>query len=398
MSVDSKPVKRFGILTSGGDSPGMNAAIRAVVRAGIYHGYEVCGVRYGYLGLYEGMPKDDPNKYIFPMTAGSVGDIVHRGGTILHSARLPAFKDHKEIRDRVYENCVRAGLDALVVLGGDGSFAGMERLNKDYGLRVIGLPCTIDNDLAYTDFSIGFDTAVNTAVNCINELRDTMSSHDRISVVEVMGRHCGDLAIYAGAAAGAEAILIPEMEYSDEKWMKIIIDKIDKSRKRNKRYGIIVVAEGVTRFSPEKSNIAAEIQAIANGIDAESSPLALKEALSGLAAKHRDEFTPDTIAKRIEEHYKDQTERDENGIVISAVDARGTVLGHIQRGGSPTATDRMIASRLGLHAIDRLTKGADAEVVGIVENQLLHLDVGVALKKVRQPNYEMIRLADILAM
>ncbi|WP_040931205.1 6-phosphofructokinase, partial [Paenibacillus larvae] len=257
-------IKSIAVLTSGGDSQGMNAAVRAVVRSGLFHGLKVFGVQRGYQGLL----KDD----IREMDLRSVGDIIQRGGTILQSARCKEFQT-PEGQQLAAENLRKRGIDGLVVIGGDGSYQGANKLNK-LGIKTIGLPGTIDNDISFTDFTIGFDTAVSIVVDAINKLRDTMTSHERSSVVEVMGRHCGEIALYAGLASGAEAILVPEIKFD----LDDVANRMKDNFLHGKRHSIVIVAEGVG---------------------------------SG-----------EEIAKQI-------TER--NGI-----DTRVTVLGHIQRGGTPT--------------------------------------------------------------
>ena len=224
-------MKKIAILTSGGDAPGMNACIRACVRSAINSGLEVYGVDRGYKGLVE-------NK-IFPMDSHSVCEIIHRGGTILKSARCLEFKD-TNTRKIAADNLKALGIEGLVVIGGDGSFTGAKALSDEYGINVVGVPGTIDNDLAYTDFTLGFDTAVNTVLWAINALRDTMTSHDRVSIIKVMGRHCGDIALYAGICGGAEYILVPEVPYDIQK----IASEIKMNKERGKTASIIVLAEG----------------------------------------------------------------------------------------------------------------------------------------------------------
>ena len=238
-------MKRIGLLTSGGDAPGMNAAIRAVVRTAIYFGMEVYGIERGYAGLIEDK--------MMPMEMRSVSDIVQRGGTKLRTARCLEMLTVDGQKQAV-ATLERRGIEGLVVIGGDGSFRGAKCLTEDYGIPTIGIPGTIDNDLEYTDYTLGFDTAVNTCLEIINKLRDTMNSHERISVVEVMGRHCGDIALYAGIASGAEIIVVPEISYN----MDDIVMRINRSRANGKHSNIIIVAEGVT--SAEK--FARELQEV----------------------------------------------------------------------------------------------------------------------------------------
>ena len=263
-------MKRIGLLTSGGDAPGMNACIRAVVRTAIYFGMEVYGIERGYQGLI-----DDE---MIPMEMRSVSDIVQRGGTKLRTARCLEMLT-KEGQKRAVKTLEARGIDGLVVIGGDGSFRGAKCLSEEYGVPTIGIPGTIDNDLEYTDYTLGFDTAVNTCIDVINKLRDTMTSHERISVVEVMGRRCGDIALQTGIATGATAILVPEIEYNIE---RDVIARIVNTQKTGKKHFIIVVAEGV------------------GGVN--------------------------DLAKYVEQRL--------------GIEARATVLGHVQRGGSPTLRDR----------------------------------------------------------
>jgi len=292
-------LKKIGVLTSGGDSPGMNAAIRAVVRKGIYHGLEVYGIYNGYQGLVNGN--------IEKMEVGSVGDILHRGGTMLRSARLPEFKN-PEVQKKGLEVLREHGIEGLVVIGGDGSYRGALALSK-LGMPCIAVPGTIDNDIAGTDFTIGFDTALNTVIDAVDKLRDTASSHDRTFVVEVMGRHAGDIALLSGLGVGAETILIPEEDYD----MDEIVDRLNHGRERGKKHSIIIVAEGV---------------------------------MSGA---------------QFAEELKKRTN----------LDVRVTTLGHIQRGGSPTVNDRVLASMLGARAVELLMEGKGGRAVGIVDNKVV---------------------------
>ena len=275
-------IHKIAVLTSGGDAPGMNAAIRAVVRAGINNGFEVFGVYNGYLGLVEGD--------IRPLNRGSVTNIINRGGTILGTARLPEFQD-MEVTKKGADNLKALGIDALVVIGGDGTYHGALRLTK-CGIRCVGLPGTIDNDIACTEITIGFDTAVNTAVECIDKLRDTSNSHQRCSIIEVMGRNCGDIAYAAGIAGGCDLIITSETGYDE----KVVMDLVSKAKRQKRRHILIVFTEHITDVS--------------------------------------------ALAQKI----KEQT----------GFDSRATVLGHIQRGGIPTPFDRILATRLGVKAVQEL--------------------------------------------
>ena len=317
-------MKKIAVLTSGGDAPGMNAAIRAVVRKALQEGLEVVGVQKGYSGLINGE--------LIPMNRNSVSDIIHRGGTVLRTARCPEFKK-EEVRQHAANLLKDNGIDALVVCGGDGSFTGAKLLSK-LGVKTIGLPGTIDNDLAYTDFTIGFDTALSTISDAINKLRDTSTSHDRVSVIEVMGRNCGDLALYAGIASGAEAIIVPEVDFDKDK----LSDEIIQGKSRGKTHTIVVVAEGVG--------------------DSES------------------------LAKYIEEK--------------TGAESRATILGHIQRGGTPTPMDRVLASKLGAKAVDLLLEGKTSRVVGVRDNKVIDMDIDEALAMKRVFDIDLYKMAQTI--
>lgn len=314
-------MKKIGILTSGGDAPGMNAAIRAVVRKGIYHDLEVYGIYNGYQGLMEGK--------IVKMELGSVGDIIQRGGTMLYSARSEQFKT-EEGQQIAIQQLEKYGIEGLIVIGGDGSFQGAAKLTAK-GYPCIGVPGTIDNDIPGTDFTIGFDTALNTIVEAVDKIRDTATSHERTYVIEVMGRNAGDLALWAGLADGAESILIPERDQDFEE----VIDRLRRGHDRGKKHSIIILAEGV-----------------GNGID---------------------------YGKRIEEATKYET--------------RVTVLGHIQRGGRPTGFDRVLASRLGGKAVDLLREGKAGKMVGIQNNQLVDHDIIEVLKQPHDVDMSLYKLS-----
>ncbi len=319
-------MKRIGVLTSGGDSPGMNAAIRAVVRKAIYHDIEVYGIYHGYTGLINGN--------IEKMEIGSVADIIHRGGTMLYSARCPEFKT-LEGQLKGVENLKKLGIEGLVVIGGDGSYRGAQKLTG-HGFPTIGIPGTIDNDIPGTDFTIGFDTALNTVIQAIDKIRDTATSHERTYVIEVMGRDAGDIALWSGLADGAESILIPEEKFE----MSDILSRLKRGHDRGKRHSIIVVAEGV-----------------GSGVE---------------------------IGKQIQQEMNMET--------------RVTVLGHVQRGGSPTASDRVLASRLGARAVELLLEGAEGRTVGIQSNQIIDLDINEALALPHEVNQKMCQLAKELSI
>lgn len=318
-------MKRIGVLTSGGDAPGMNAAIRAVVRVAIAKGLKVSGIYRGYQGLIEGD--------IVDMDISSVGDIIHRGGTKLLTARSMEFMTEKG-QERAVEILKMFNIDGLVVIGGDGSFTGAAKLNK-LGFPVIGIPATIDNDLWYTDSTIGFDTAINTVVNAIGNIRDTSSSHGRINIIEVMGRECGDIALYAGIAGGAENIIVPEFGFNYDETAKKIIE----GKNRGKLHHIIILAEGVG-----KPYEAAEII-----------------------------------------HQKTQME------------TRVTVIGHLQRGGIPTANDRILASRFGERAVNLLIKGKSGLAVGNKGNKIIEVTIEEAITKHEMKHKDLYELAEMLS-
>ncbi|KGX89097.1 6-phosphofructokinase [Pontibacillus litoralis] len=319
-------MKKIGVLTSGGDAPGMNAAIRSVVRKCLYHNVEVYGIYYGYQGLIDGNIKK--------MELGSVGDIIQRGGTMLYTARCPEFKTD-EGQQKGIEQLEKYGIEGLVVIGGDGSFMGAKKLTEK-GFPCIGVPGTIDNDIAATDYTIGFDTALNTVIEAIDKIRDTATSHERTYVIEVMGRDAGDIALWAGLADGAETILIPEVDED----FNHIVDRLKRGHDRGKRHSIIIVAEGV-----------------GSGVD---------------------------FGKRIQEATNFET--------------RVTVLGHTQRGGSPTAYDRVLASRLGAKSVDLLLNGEAGRMVGIQNNQVVDHDIIEALNNKHAPDLTMYQLSKELSI
>ncbi|HHV35109.1 MAG TPA: 6-phosphofructokinase [Syntrophomonadaceae bacterium] len=319
-------MNRIGVLTSGGDAPGMNAAVRAVVRKGIYHGLQVVGIRRGFLGLLK--------KEFVPFSLGSVADIIHRGGTFLHTARCEEFKTEEGQREAL-RNLQDEGIDGLVVIGGEGSMHGALAL-AEYGMTVVGIPATIDNDLTGTELSIGFDTAVNNVVDAINKIRDTATSHERVFIIEVMGRKTGHIALFAGLAGGAESILIPEESLN----MDEVIFKLQRGMNRGKLHSIIVVAEG---------------------------------AASGMAVGEE-------IRRR------------------TGLETRITILGHLQRGGMPTAIDRVLASRMGAKAVDLLQDEVSKQMVGIIAKELVAVDLEEVLSKKREPDRSIWELAAILAI
>ncbi|MBC6309442.1 6-phosphofructokinase [Listeria sp. FSL L7-1582] len=319
-------MKRIAVLTSGGDAPGMNAAARAVVRKGIYEGLEVYGIDYGFLGLVNGD--------IHKLDLGSVGDLLHRGGTFLYSARYPEFAT-EEGQLKGIEQLKKFGIEGLVVIGGDGSYHGAEALTKR-GFPTVGIPGTIDNDISGTDFTIGFDTALNTVLDALDKIRDTATSHERTFIIEVMGRDAGDIALWSGLAGGAEAIIVPEHNFV----MEDVVERLNNGLARGKKHSIIVVAEGV---------------------------------ISG------NEFA-NQLAEFGDYH------------------ARVTVLGHVQRGGSPTAFDRVLASRLGARAVDLLMENRGGLAVGIQNNKIVENDITEVLKQKHVIDKEMFDLATILSI
>ena len=305
----AKEIKTIGVLTSGGDAPGMNAAVRAIVRAGISKGYRMMGIQRGYNGLIDGE--------VYEMNVRSVSEIIHRGGTILYTARCLEFKT-AEGQAKGVARCKELGIDAVVVIGGDGSFMGARALSN-LGIPCVGIPGTIDNDIACTDYTIGYDTAMNTALEMIDKLRDTTQSHDRCSVVEVMGRNAGYIALNVAIASGAMAVLLPEKEFDMQ---RDILDKIAETQKTGKRHFIIIVAEGV-----------GHAQEIANEIQART-----------------------------------------------GIDSRATILGHVQRGGSPTLRDRVNASAMGYQAVCLLEQGKYNRIVGMKGEKLVDYPVDEALE------------------
>lgn len=320
-------MKSIAVLTSGGDAPGMNPAVRAVVRTACQRGIKVYGINRGYTGLINGD--------IHEMNLRSVSDIITRGGTILYSARCPEFKTEEGLQKAV-EICKKVGIDGMVIIGGDGSFRGARDLSLR-GIPCIGLPGTIDNDIACTDYTIGYDTCLNTIVQMVDRIRDTSESHDRCTVVEVMGRGAGYLALESGIAVGATAILVPEIEYDIE---RDVIARIREFQKTGKKHFVVIVAEGV------------------GGTE--------------------------EIAKKIEAE--------------TGVESRATVLGHVQRGGSPTARDRVMASQMGSRAVDLLTQGIGNRVVGIKDNKIVDFDIFEALKMTKTIDMKDYELANEISI
>ncbi|MFC6268263.1 6-phosphofructokinase [Frigoriflavimonas asaccharolytica] len=323
-------IKKIGVFTSGGDSPGMNAAIRAVVRTGIYHNLEIVGIREGLNGLIAGK--------FTKMGARSVSNIINLGGTILKSARSEEFRTY-EGRKKAYDNCVENNIDALVCIGGDGTFTGAKIFNEEFGIQVIGVPGTIDNDIFGTDNTIGYDTALNTAMEAIDKIRDTATSHNRVFFIEVMGRDAGFIALNSGIATGAIDILIPEQKDS----LEDLFENFERAKKRGKNSSIVVVAEG------EK-----------------------------LASVY-------TLAEKTKEKFPDY-------------DIRITVLGHIQRGGSPSCADRVLASRLGYGAVVGLMEGISNQMVGIRSNEMVYTPIEEAIKKHNTINENLLKISEILAI
>ncbi len=325
----AKKVTKIGVLTSGGDAPGMNAAIRAVVRTGLYHGLEMFGIMRG----YQGMIDDD----IVRMETKSVANIIQRGGTVLKTARCKEFFEY-EGRQQAYDNLKDRGIDGLVIIGGDGSFRGAVQFSSEFDIPCIGLAGTIDKDIYGTDFTIGFDTAVNTAVEAIDKVRDTMDAHDRIFIIEVMGRDAGYIALHSGIATGAENILIPERKTD----INDIVTSLQEKERRKKLVNLIVVAEG-------------------------------------------DEFGgADVVYKVLKEK-------------LPLAEIRVCILGHIQRGGSPSCLDRLIASRMGYHAVECLLEGRHNVFVGIMNNKMHYIPLENAVKNKAKISEEWLRIVKILA-
>ena len=327
----AKKINKIGVLTSGGDAPGMNAAIRAVVRACTHYNVDCVGIYEGYSGLI--------NNELITLDARSVANTINKGGTFLRTARCKEFTEKKG-RQIAYDNLKKAGVEALVVIGGDGSFRGALEFNQEFKFPVVGVPGTIDNDIDGTDFTIGYDTALNTVVEAVDKIRDTASSHNRLFLVEVMGRDAGDIALNAGIGAGAEEILIPERA---DLGIERLLNSLDHSEKTGKTSSIVIVAEGKTGMNV----------------------MEMRDYLN----EHRPEY-----------------------------DVRVSVIGHMQRGGSPTCADRVLASRLGIGAVDALMNGLTNVMLGVQKNELVTVDLNVVLQKNRNIEKELLRVAHISSL
>lgn len=331
MATKQDQINRIGVLTSGGDAPGMNAAIRAVVRSCVYYGIEPFGIYRGYEGLIE--------NEIEQMDAGSVKHIIHQGGTILKSARSSKFKT-KEGMDQAWKNIQEHELDALVVIGGDGTFKGAMEFGNKYDFPIVGIPGTIDNDIYGTDFAIGFDTALNTVVEAVDKIRDTATSHSRLFFIEVMGRDAGFIAMYSGIGAGAEEVLIPEKDRGIEQ----LFESLERTSKRNKSSRLVIVAEG----------------------DKNGSVYDLEE--------------------QVKEQFGDRYE------------TKVTILGHVQRGGRPSCSDRVLASRLGVLSVEALRDGKRDIMVGIRNRKIAYTELDHATKRNPKMDKELVRVADIISI
>ena len=323
-------IKRIAVFTSGGDAPGMNAAIRSVVRTASYRDLHVYGIKRGYAGMIEGQ--------LERLERRDVGNIIHRGGTFLRTARSERFKT-LEGRKAAFESLKAFDIDALVAIGGDGTFTGARIFSEEFDIPIIGIPGTIDNDLYGTDLTIGYDTAVNTAIYAIDKIRDTADSHNRVFFIEVMGRHAGFIALNAGIGSGAESVLVPEVHASVEE----LVYKLKRGFRRNKLFSLIIVAEG------NKTGDAQQ------------------------------------VAEMIKNHFDE-------------IDAKVTIIGHLQRGGSPTCIDRVLASRLGRAAVEAILAGKENLMVGIVNSQITFTPFEEAITKQKNLDRDLIELAEILAM
>ena len=324
-------IKKIGVLTSGGDAPGMNAAVRSVVRSCVYNNVKVTGILFGYQGIIDNKMK--------PMDARSVNNIINKGGTILKTARCQEFISENG-RKKAYDNIKKNEIDALVVIGGDGTFTGSMIFQKEFSIPIIGIPGTIDNDIYGTQFTIGYDTALNTVINAIDKIRDTAISHNRLFFVEVMGRDAGHIAINAGIGAGAEEILVPEANMGLER----LLDSLKRSEKSGKSSSIVVVAEG------DKTG--------------------------------KNVFE---IASYIEKN-------------MPKYEVRVSVMGHMQRGGSPSCFDRVLASRMGVYAVEKLLSGESNSMIGIINNEMTLCPLEKAIKGKSEINKNLIRVSDILSI
>jgi 6-phosphofructokinase 1 len=326
----NKEIKRIAVFTSGGDAPGMNAALRAVVRSASYSGMLVYGIKRGYEGMIDGE--------LIRLERADVSNIIHRGGTFLKTARSERFRTH-EGRKLAYETLIAHKIDGCIAIGGNGTFSGAHLFFEEYGIPFIGVPGTIDNDLFGTDFTIGFDTAVNTAIEAVDKIRDTADAHDRIFFIEVMGRHAGFIALNTGIGSGAAFVIIPE----SERTLNDLVSELQLNSRRKKLFSLVIVAEG--------------------------------SKLGGAA--------------QIAQHVQQQ---------ITNADIKVTIIGHLQRGGSPTALDRVLASRLGHAAVIGLVEGRRDVMVGIINDQITYTPFEEAIHKTKTPNEDLQRLAEILAM
>lgn len=323
-------IKRIAVFTSGGDAPGMNAAVRSVVRTASYHDLHVYGIYHGYQGMIDGDIKK--------LGRGDVANIIQRGGTVLKTARSQEFMT-TEGRQQAYDTLLAHDIDACIAIGGNGTFTGAKIFNEEHGIPMIGLPGTIDNDIFGTDYTIGFDTAVNTAVEAVDRIRDTADSHNRLFFVEVMGRHSGYIALHTGISSGSGSIFLPEVDNDIEG----LITQLRKSAKRKKLFNLVIVAEGNQ-----------------NGGAME-------------------------IAAKVNERYKEY-------------ETKVTIIGHLQRGGSPTASDRLLASRLGFEAVNQLVKNSDSGALGIVNGKTKLTSFEDAISKSKKPKESLIQMAEILAL
>lgn len=330
MASQQIDIEKIGVLTSGGDAPGMNAAIRAVIRTCVYYDITPFGIYQGYEGLIEGQFEK--------MNASSVKHIVHQGGTVLKSARSKEFKT-EEGMEKAWKNVQKHKLDALVVIGGDGTFRGAMEFGRKYDFPIVGIPGTIDNDIYGTDFTIGFDTAVNTVVEAVDKIRDTATSHNRLFFIEVMGRDAGFIAVYSGIAAGSEEILIPE----EDRGMEHLVKSLERTSKRQKSSRLVIVAEGDTNSVYDLEN-------------------------------------------KVKEHFGDRYE------------TKVTILGHVQRGGKPSCADRVLASRLGVAAVEALREGNREVMVGTRFNKVKATAFANAIKKHPRMDRELLHVADVISI